>query len=241
MSLMSLWGWYREQWFALDSTLRERSAQLWERFQDRRRGCAQWAGAQTLEDLGEITARWLEGDLKYNPSYGYGDGPDPETEEIVPALVTLNRNGFVTSGSQPGHGAVPSGWGWDVWQRAAVDGFTDPDTADKLEAACKDAGLLFINNGRAGFWSHQRNAVPVTVTPPDGQIPDDDAGYHVHSTSGAHLSRRRLSIEQDGPPQGILRDHEQITIIDPIWGRKDHLWDVVTKAVEPPCCPCREA
>src|SRR5262249_22455553 len=39
---------------------------------------AEWARASTLGELGEVTARWAEGKVKYNPD-GYDEGPADET------------------------------------------------------------------------------------------------------------------------------------------------------------------
>jgi hypothetical protein len=238
--------WYREQEFALDSTLRERARDLWQRYQVRRAERKPWTEAETLADLGELTARWAEGTAKYHPG-GYDEGPAEETLEIAPALVTLNRSGFVTSGSQPGESAEV-GYDGDLWwQRAAVDGFTDPDTADRLEDACDAAGLVFINNGPARLRTNWRDAVPATVKAPSDVTEDppaegcpDEAGYYVTTCFGTHLSRRAVRFEFDGFGADALLAAEQITVIDPVFGRKDLLWDTLIKAVDP-CCPCQES
>src|SRR5262249_54260956 len=149
---------------------------------------AEWARANTLGDLGEVTARWAEGKIKYHPN-GYDEGPDPETTGIIPALAALNRSGFVTACSQPGAGPT---WGYDNrvwWQRAAVDGYADPHTADRLEKLCEDAGLVFINNGQAGWRTHWRNAVIVTASPVDGVELDGSSRYYAHTSFGTHMSR----------------------------------------------------
>ncbi|MER7048948.1 DUF6919 domain-containing protein [Streptomyces jumonjinensis] len=83
---------------------------------------ARWRTARTLDDLGRLTADWLEGGLAHH--LGYPDGPDPETAPLVPVLARLNRLGLVTVSSQPGH-APEAGWDGAVYaQRAAVDGWT---------------------------------------------------------------------------------------------------------------------
>lgn len=62
---------------------------------DRRR----WARAQSLAELGELTALWLEERIVAHPSYG---DLAPETFSLVALLARLNRAGFVTTSSQPG-------------------------------------------------------------------------------------------------------------------------------------------
>jgi len=238
------WGlWYREQQFPLDSKFRERCAELWQRYKIHRAARRPWTQAETLEDVGELTARWAEGSAKYHPG-GYDDGPADETLEIAPALVTLNRNGFVTSGSQPGEAAVLGYDGNLWWQRAAVDGFTDPDTADRLEDACAAAGLIFINNGPARLRTTWPDAELVTasfVNERDGALPpeSDDSPYYGHTHFGTHLSRHAVKFNFDGYAADALCSAEQVTVIDPEWGRKNLLWDTLTTALNPPCCPCK--
>lgn len=88
-------------------------------------GAALWRTARTLLDVGEPMSRWLEGDITYQPGYG-GDGPDPETDQLVAALAAVNRAGYVTTFSQPGE--IVEDW----YQRAAVDGFCDEATATRI-------------------------------------------------------------------------------------------------------------
>ena len=224
--------WFREQRFALTSTFRERVREGRRRYQERRAERKHWAQAETLRGLGDVTARWLEGEFKYHPG-GYDEGPAGETTDLIPALAALNRSGFVTSGSQPGEAPT---WGFDgrVWQqRAAVDGFTDTATADRLEAACQDAGLVCIRNGQAGWRTHWKHSVPVTASPVDGLRVSDDDPYYVHTHFGTHLSRKQVNFTFDGYGYEALRDAEQVTIIDPEWGRNDRLWSTLTGHTPP--------
>lgn len=191
-----------------------------------------WARASTLAELGEVTARWAEGNIKFHPN-GYDEGPDGETTGLIPALVALNRSGFVTSCSQPGVGPA---WGFDNrvwWQRAAVDGYTDPDTADRLEKACEAAGLIFINNGRAGWRTHWRNAVDVTASPVNGIEIIEGSPRYVHTGFGTHMSRRAVKFDFDCYGADALLNAVQITIIDPQWGRNDLLWETVAGHAPP--------
>lgn len=56
-----------------------------------------WQAARSLADLGELTARWLDGELKETP--GHLGPPDPETTELVPTLAALEHRS--RDGSQP--------------------------------------------------------------------------------------------------------------------------------------------
>lgn len=88
-----------------------------------------WSTARTLNEIGELTARWLEGAEPHQP--GYDGGPHPETTSLIPLLAAANRAGFVTQFSQPG-----GRWSrrlLSVWeQRAAVSGFCTQETWRQL-------------------------------------------------------------------------------------------------------------
>lgn len=190
-----------------------------DRRRERREGFREWEDAHTLRDLGQVTARWLEGKFISHPN-GY-DEPDEETTDLIPALAALNRAGFVTDGSQPGMGPV---WGFDNrvwWQRAAVDGYTDPVTADRIERAAADAGLICVRNGRAEWRTTYQNAVAVTV---HGHRFVDADGYGPHTRFGVHMSRRAVKFSFRGIGAKALCHAEQVTVVDPLWGRNDLLW-----------------
>src|SRR5690242_11209625 len=77
---------------------------------------ARWHAARTLADLGELTAQWFEGRLRWSPAY---PEPEPETRPLVPVLAAANRAGFVTAHSQPAEPRDEHGCA----QRAAVSGY----------------------------------------------------------------------------------------------------------------------
>ncbi|MDQ3275031.1 MAG: hypothetical protein M3Q39_08390 [Actinomycetota bacterium] len=94
-----------------------------------------WYRARSLADLGELTARWLEGGIGSRPGYQPRCGPDVETRRLIPTLAALNRGGYLTNSSQPGE-APTVGYDGRLWsQRAAVSGFTDRATLDRIHAA----------------------------------------------------------------------------------------------------------
>lgn len=76
-----------------------------------------WEDARTLEELGEATAKWIEGKVLFHPCYA--GTIDDETESIVETLAFFNRNGFVTTFSQPARALDDCGYS----QRACVQGF----------------------------------------------------------------------------------------------------------------------
>ncbi|MGH3827683.1 MAG: DUF6919 domain-containing protein, partial [Pseudonocardiaceae bacterium] len=191
-----------------------------------------WASAVTLSDAGELTARWAEGTFLYHPG-GYDEGPDEETAPIAPALVVLNRAGFVTTQSSPGHAPFESYDGTWFSQRASVEGLADPVTADRIETAALAAGLTVVRNGKAGLWTRRKTAVIDTVRYGSPETIADESDASFYKGAGVHLSRRSLGLSfnygQYATP--ALLNAEQITIVDPEWGRGDRLWSTLTRAL----------
>ena len=60
----------------------------------------EWRKAKSLNDIGELTAKWIEGTLPYYPLYD-SETLDEEGFEIRQPLIFFNRSGFVTEFSQP--------------------------------------------------------------------------------------------------------------------------------------------
>lgn len=182
-----------------------------------------WKSARTLADLGNLTARWLEGELPDVP--GYDGPPDEETLPLVPVLATLNRAGYVTICSQPGE----TGPGYDgaLWeQRAAVEGFADDTLVLRLIIAAAAAGLAVIHHNparRARRWTRCGQMLPVTRR--NGKD---------YTWFGAHPSRLNLSDDWTGygscHPDAVdaVLNAWQVTVIDPEWGRNDLLWEVLS-------------
>jgi hypothetical protein len=168
--------------------------------------------------LCELTAKWLEGAIASQPGYAEGCGPDPETSDLIPALTAVNRAGFMTSGSQPGYELDLAGW----VQRAGVEGFCSPATAERLIAhlgpALCDTGLIVSvqQASRRMSWKH---AVPVT------------ARYgRTYTRFGTRLSRRFIRDGWEGygichaDATDALCAAVQLTIVDFQPGRNDRLW-----------------
>jgi len=188
-----------------------------------------WKQARTLTELGELTARWLEGDIASQPGYMPNCGPDPETTELIPTLAKLNRAGYVTECSQPGM-APTVGYDGRLWsQRAAVSGFADDATAARILTAVEGTELVLIAHGtppRRRWWQWRRPVNPAIVV--------TSAGYQVSTEFGARMSLGDLEgclgdLGQEGFT--AVRDALQVTVIDPAWGRNDVLWPVLDAVV----------
>jgi hypothetical protein len=181
-----------------------------------------WQSARTVEDLGRLGARWIEGDLASQPAY---EGPsDIESPDMIPVLASLNRAGYYTIASQAGE----EGPGFDGarWvQHAAVEGFASATVAERISRVAKRAGMTVIAHDPAKLPRRRigyRRAV--TVTYRDGRA---------CTSFGAHLSRSHLYDPQAG--YGILRPDAlaalcaawQVTVTDPVPGRRGVLWEAM--------------
>lgn len=187
-----------------------------------------------LAELGERTARWLEGHAP-EPFGGY-DEPDTETQHLIPALATLNRAGYVTTGSQPGEPPGPGMGGKDWQQRAAVDGFADDDTLARIKAVVACTELVLIVN-RIQVPPNWHRWIPARARPLDRR---GWTGQVVVSAStdgeGATWFGGRMPYDDfelnfkqvDDATFTALLNAWQVTVIDPRWGRDDLLWDTLT-------------
>lgn len=176
---------------------------------------AAWAVADTLEALGKLTASWLEGGITFYPLYD-APGPDPETKDLVPALATMNRAGFVTCHSQPGQP-----WRDEGAQRACVSGFCTVEVAETIAAGCLRTDLVCLVH-----WPGAEPGayIPVTI--------DEDRAY-----TWDGMGEALEDIVQNWAEHGfrraakVLIDSWQVSVIDPVWGRNDLLWPTVVDAL----------
>jgi len=177
-----------------------------------------WAEARTLSDFGELTACWLEGAIRYQPAWESAR-PDAETEPLVPALVLLNRGGFVTHFSQPG-GSSELG---HSQRRAVVSGFGTEELIARLQDVVIGSDLVLLAYPPGGGLKGLQ--VPVAVS--DGVV---------YAGAGAEMNAEAIE-EFYGPdchPDAVaaLRGAWQATVLDPHWGRNDLLWPRLLAALE---------
>ena len=172
-----------------------------------------WESAKTLKDLGELTARWLEGAEIEHPGYA-GGGPDPETSPLLPDLVELNRSAFVTDCSQPGQPII-DGSG----QRAFVAGFCGKDVARQVAALGLWTDLIVIAFP-PGF--EEGRYIPITI---------DD--YRPYTWGGRHDSDEFEHYTRACGAEAVeeLRRSWTVHVIDPQWGRDRYLWEHMADAI----------
>jgi hypothetical protein len=182
-----------------------------------------WVAARTLSDLGELTARWLEGTLSALPGGAYRGGPDEETSPLVPVLAALNRAGCVTLQSQPGaDGPAFDGRRWR--QRAAVMCLTDRAGLHRLTRTARDTGLLLTAH-RADRSGPARDILVTTW------------GGKENTSFGGRLRRSHLRREYTGCHRdavGAVLDAHQVTLVDPQWGRDTLLWPCLAEPLTAP-------
>lgn len=170
--------------------------------------------ARTLEDLGELTAPWLEGRITFLPTYTL-DTPAAETEGLIAHLAAFNRAGYTTTESQP---AVPFD-GHDG-QRAFVSGFASEATVDAVEAAILGTRLIALvtPTGRDSL-PHSRHG---------------DGGRPVLLHRARLFPQRPHRLLHPSCPLAVpaLLEARQLEVFDPEWGDDHLLWDTLARALK---------
>lgn len=191
-----------------------------------RRDRRAWRSATTVTDLGQLTARWLEGDLKTMAGCVPNTGPDDETATLIPTLAAANRAGFLTDCSQPGlDGTGHDGARWQ--QRAAVTGFiADPDLLDGIRYAAANAGLIVIIH-RPGDPVGEAAPGYAVVTLRDGRP---------YTAFGERIQPGTINATWPGTSATARRAvaaAAQVTLVDPHYGRDDRLWPLLDQLTHP--------
>lgn len=166
-----------------------------------------WETACALTELGELTARWLTGELTEHPAYG--GAPEEETRSMVDLLARVNRAGLLTDFSQPG--LVEAG----TRQRAAVAGYCDEAILKRLLVAFAATDLVLLNE-------HTDSGIRIPVSYRGGKPCTFLGGKHGPDGWDKVLSDVGL---------GVLKNSWYVTLIDPIWGRDDRLWPLLAEAL----------
>jgi hypothetical protein len=166
-----------------------------------------WRTPTTLEAIGELTAQWLEGKIDYHPLAG--GSPDDETRPLQNSLASVNRQGLVTTFSQPGQALDNQGSS----QRAAVEGFAKETIAKRIATLTLYTELLTFIFPPDVTWGYQ---IPITLE-----------DYHPFTWLGAWDAELVLDgFEEVCSDEAImeLRRAWGVVVIDLNWGREDYLW-----------------
>lgn len=180
-----------------------------------------WELAQSLADLGELTAEWLEGRVSWCPLEGGLAGPAEETTPLIPVLASLNRAGFVTDFSQPGEMVTVDGT--VCRQRAAVSGFCDGALLERLIAAApRVEGLRLIVH-----------TADVRGTPDGAGVVVTTEGTEEFTWAGRWMDRALVAQQWwRTSALGAVWGAWQVAVVDLEWGRNDVLWPLLESVAE---------
>jgi len=176
---------------------------------------AAWRAAESLAELGELTARWLTGEMRYQPAY-FDTEPDSETAPFVSELAAINRAGFMTDGSQPGEAWVAGG------QRAFISGFCSEATVERLRHFLLMTDLVVL----AHWPGSEETTYQLAVTVIDRRENTWVGGISTVSDL-LHYYDQALS------PRALmeLASAWQVCVVDPVWGRPGLLFSEVVRAL----------
>lgn len=196
---------------------------------DTLKGTEIWYRAQTLQQLGEANALWLEGRIGHMPTCSYYSHPNDETIALLPYINPLNRSGLLVSTfSQPGCTPRDRSYGGIMdEQRAALSGFMSEDYAEELKRQAEGHGVTMLFNP-AG--STQKNSF-IVVSRASG----NDISYTGNVLSTEDIAKQYGGSERspsDSPGLNpnmikVLQNSCQVDLYDPEWGRNDKLWPML--------------
>lgn len=195
----------------------EQVESLWQRWTQRLAESSLWRGAKTFADLCELSAQFCEGKLSRTPDHG---GPRcEETERIAEPLAHANRKGFLTIGSQPGEDAPLyyegelRGFGQ---QRAAVEGWAHPDTAERLQRLFAGTRIQVRVSQRRKWRADYSQVTNVSrYVPSEGDVREETHFGFVPAETTHFIDLGR---------QDLTSGAAYVTLIDPEWGDHDLLW-----------------
>lgn len=188
-----------------------------------------WANARNLQNLADLTARWLDGELP--ESLTYGGQPEPETGDIPPGLLaSLNWAGYLTDCSQPGYDWSPEG----DRQRACVSFLLDGVRLANVVDMAVAADLVVIV--RRSRWARFQNLRHGYGFPISEYRESSTSEIEVETWSGATIPRsywRMVGLMWRNPRLSrVLAKAWQVTVFDPEWGRNDRLWDTLAPLIK---------
>lgn len=176
-----------------------------------------WRQASTLAAAGELTARWLEGKSEYQagtlaPTF------DDETRSIAGQLADINRSGLFTKESQPGRAADTGNA-----QREYVTGFCSAESARRLLQLSSQTEFVTVAHAPGEMSSA---SIPVTL--------DGDEVVTVLGTSETPIESDQIrdwAEESNETLALLLADSWYIEVLDPVWGRNQHLLPAILEAL----------
>lgn len=174
-----------------------------------------WREAKTFEELCELNARFIEGDIDFSPIYG-ASSLDEESKPLILYLAALNRAGLLTTCSQPGEDDGHSK------QRAYLQGLALKETAQRIERLSLTSDL-YIMTAEPGHYNGCMMPITIDI-------------FRPHSWAGAASLDDETGVFSDvlgfeehcgeGAVRG-LREAWEVCVIDLCWGHDHYLWGVL--------------
>jgi hypothetical protein len=200
----------------VDGRLRTAAKEAALQAETRRLAERQFYEARTWDELCETGARFCEGKVRATPSH-YGPRAE-ETVRIAPELANANRQGFLTTGSQPGEDTEDFDGEARFQQRAGAEGWAHPFTVERLRGLVAGTRLkMQVHEGglpRRDDHSRSFDATRHTWASGDEQV---------HTGFGCVPSRKTIGIDYGQPD--LVEGAAYVTIHDPEWGDHRLLWD----------------
>lgn len=177
-----------------------------------------WLGAETMVELGELTAQFLEGISPYFPG-DLAPRPAEETLPIVEPLAALNRAGLVTITSQPGFDG--EGFDGNNWkQRAYVYGFAPEKVASRLRRVTLQGDVVAyaVDSPANAAWM---------------SIPAVQRAGEAVLWVGRPVGPKDLFFDEacNETMMEVLRSVYYVCLFDPKWGREGFLWEQVEQVL----------
>ncbi|WP_457972926.1 DUF6919 domain-containing protein [Arthrobacter sp. D1-17] len=177
-----------------------------------------WRQATTLAAAGELTARWLEGKSEYQAGT-LAPRFDDETGPIAGLLTNINRSGLFTRESQPGLAAEDH-----LQQREYVTGFCSAESARQLLQLSTLTEFITVAHAPG-----ETSSASIPVTFDGGEVITVLGTSETPVESGqirdwAEESNEALSL--------LLADSWYVEVLDPVWGRNQHLLTAVLDALD---------
>jgi len=180
-------------------------------------GLTLWQQASSFQELCELTARFIEGTIKYIPGY-CAETLDEESQPLVHYLAALNRAGFLTDQSQPGFDEGHSK------QRAFVTGFASEAVAARIQRLSLTTDL-YISVTRPGEMNGCRMPVTIEVFRPLTCAGDPG----IDEETGAFIELQHYGAVCGPTAFQELQEVCYISVIDLCWGRTGYLWNELAK------------
>jgi hypothetical protein len=181
-----------------------------------------WSACRTLANLGQVTARWLRGELSYFPGHNDPHEPPlPESKDLLDVLVALNGAGYITTNSQPGQSMTRDGNA----QRAFVRGYCSEDTFQRIDAALYGTELVALPRPPGMY-----HLCPVPITTVGGK----NFTWAGMSSGEPEAIAREFGGALSEEMVSVLAGGWLVDVLDPVWGRTNLLWSKLQAGLVPP-------